>query len=80
MVDVKRLLDRLEKLYAEEKSRECEELHNAIAQVLSEKKATIQNTLYVLRMLEFELLQEKYSEIFVKESKEEEAKKPLQVG
>ena len=53
----------LEKAYAEEKEKECEELHNAIASILAEKKVTVQNALYVLELIKFELLKAKYEEL-----------------
>jgi len=63
MVDVEKLLKKLEEQYQEEKNKECEELHNAIAEVLAARKATIQNILYVLEMIRFELLRAKYEEL-----------------
>lgn len=60
---IKRMAKTLEKAYAAEKAKECEELHNAIAEILAEKKATIQNTLYVLEMIRFELLRAKYEQL-----------------
>jgi len=63
MVDVKKVVEGLEKSYNELKNKECEELHNAIADVLAEKQATVQNTLYVLKMIEFELLRAKYEQL-----------------
>ena len=60
----KDLLERFEKDYREEKRKEAEELHNAIAQVLVDNKAEIQTVLYVLEMLKFELLKEKYAQLF----------------
>jgi hypothetical protein len=61
--EYEKIVKKLEKAYAEEKEKECEELHNAIADVLSAKRATIQNTLYVLELLKFELLRAKYEQI-----------------
>jgi hypothetical protein len=63
MVDAKKMLERFEQVYQEEKNRESEELHNALAEVIAEKKATIQNTLFVLEMLRFELLRAKYEQL-----------------
>lgn len=63
MVKLDKLVERLEKAYREEKAKECEELHNAIAEVLREKKATVQNSLYVLEMIRFELLKAKYEQL-----------------
>lgn len=80
MVDLKKVAENLEKSYKEEKDKECEELHNAFASVLAEKKATVQNALYVIEMIRFELLRAKYEQLmghvtvppgggFVKEAK-----------
>jgi hypothetical protein len=63
MVEVKKLIEQFEKSYNEQKSKECEELHNAIADILAEKKASIQNALFVLEMVRFELLRAKYEQI-----------------
>lgn len=63
MVDIEKLVKGLEKTYNEEKIRECEELHNALAEVIASKKATVQNTLFVLELIRFELLRAKYEEL-----------------
>jgi hypothetical protein len=63
LVDIKAITEKLEKVYREEKEKECEELHNAIAEILAEKKATVQNTLFVIEMLRFELLRAKYEQL-----------------
>lgn len=63
MVKLERVAKSLEKAYKAEKDKECEELHSAIADILSEKKATIQNTLFVLKLIEFELLRAKYEQL-----------------
>jgi len=60
----KNLLEQFEKTYRQEKQKEAEELHNAIGAVLAEHKAEIQTVLYVLEMVKFELLKEKYSQLF----------------
>lgn len=61
------LLDQFEKTYREEKQKEAEELHNALVAVLSEHKAEIQTVLYVLEMVKFELLEDKYKQLFISE-------------
>ena len=74
MVDIKRavarilggteqILEKLEQDYAEEKNRECMELYNAMVDLLVEHKASIQNTLFVLKMIEFSYLRAKYMEL-----------------
>jgi len=57
------ILEKLEQDYAEEKNRECMELYNAIVELLVENKASIQNTLFVLKMIEFSYLRAKYVEL-----------------
>lgn len=63
LVDLKRVAKRLEEAYKAEKDKECEELHNEIAELISEKKATIQNVLFVLEIIKFELLRAKYEQL-----------------
>lgn len=65
----KDLLDQFEKAYREEKQKEAESLHNAIAVILTEQKAEIQTVLYVLEMVKFELLEERYRALFSTESR-----------
>lgn len=57
------LLQGFEKAYEQAKAKEVEELHNAFVGVMNEQKASIQNTLYVLELIKFELLEAKYKEI-----------------
>ena len=59
-----RFIQKLEVDYAQEKAREAEELHNAVAQVIADHKAEIQTVLYVLELVKFEVLQEKYKQLF----------------
>ena len=71
MVDTEKLtkrylesqLKKLEEEYNIEKNKECEELHNAIADILAEKKTTVQNALYVIKLIEFELLRARYEQL-----------------
>ncbi len=65
----KDLLEQFEKTYREEKQKEAEELHNALVAVLSEHKAEIQTVLYVLDMVRFELLEDKFKQLFAPEPK-----------
>jgi len=65
----KDLLEQFEKTYRQEKQKEAEELHNAIAAVLAEHQAEIQTVLYVLEMVKFELLAEKLKQLFATEPK-----------
>jgi len=58
-----RLLADLEKAYEGARAEEAEELHNAIVDVIGEHKASIQNALFVLELIRFELLRAKYQEI-----------------
>ena len=61
------LLKQFEKTYREEKQKEAEALHNALVVVLSENKAEIQTVLYVLDMIRFELLDDKFKQLFTAE-------------
>ena len=63
------LLQQFENTYREEKQKEAEGLHNTLVAVLSEHKAEIQTVLYVLDMIRFELLEDKFKQIFAAEPK-----------
>ncbi|QBX63335.1 hypothetical protein [Dehalococcoides mccartyi] len=65
----KDLLEQFEKTYREEKQKEAEELHNTLVAVLSEHKAEIQTVLYVLEMVKFELLEDRFKQLFTSEPK-----------
>ena len=53
----------LEKAYEEARLKEAEELHNAIVGVIQEQKASVPNSLFVLDLIRFELMEAKYKEI-----------------
>ena len=53
----------LEKAYEEARQKEGEELHNALVGVITEQKASIQNILFVLDIIRFELMEAKYKEL-----------------
>ena len=53
----------LERAYEEARTKEAEELHNALVEVIHEHKASMQNTLFVLDIIRFELMEAKYKEI-----------------
>ena len=57
------LIASLEKAYNEEKAKEINELHNAIVDVLNLHKPSIENTLFVLDIVRFTLMEAKYKEI-----------------
>lgn len=57
------LLSKFEKAYEDARKQEQEELHNALADVISEQKASIPNILLVLEVIKFEILQAKYREV-----------------
>jgi hypothetical protein len=65
----KSLIEQFEKTYREEKQKEAEDLHNALVAVLSEHRAEIQTVLYVLDMIRFELLEDKFKQLFATEPK-----------
>jgi len=66
LVDLERLAKKLEQAYQEEKNKETEELHNAIADLIASKKATVQNVVFVLDMVKYELLKAKFEELIEK--------------
>ena len=53
----------LEKAYEEAREKESEELHNALVEIIHEQKASVYNTLFVLDLIRFELMEAKYKEI-----------------
>ena len=63
-----KLIKALQKTYESERSKDAEELHNALVEVIHEHKAAIYDTLFVLDIIRFELMNAKYKEImgFVK--------------
>lgn len=56
-------VNKIKKAYEEEKANEVEELHNDLVAVIQEHKASIQNILFALDIIRFELMQAKYKEI-----------------
>ena len=65
----KDLFEQFEKTYRLEKQKEAEDLHNALVAVLSEHKAELQTILYVLEMMRFELLEDRFKQLFATEPK-----------
>ncbi len=63
------LMDQFENTYRQEKQKEAENLHNALVAVLSEHKAEVQTVLYVFDMIRFELLEDKFKQLFSAEPK-----------
>ncbi len=59
----KDLILSFEQAYNRAREQEQEELHNAIVDVLHEHKASVANTLLVLELLKFELLNSKYQHV-----------------
>lgn len=56
-------LKKIKKVYEEETASEVEELHNDLVAIIQEHKASIQNILFALDIIRFELMQAKYREI-----------------
>jgi len=63
MVRKDALFASLERTYEQARLKEQEELHNAIVGVMQEQKASVPNTLFVLDIIRFELMEAKYKEI-----------------
>ena len=57
------LLAGFEKAYEDARKREAEDLHNAIGAVLSDHRASLQNSLFVLELIKFELLRAEYEKL-----------------
>ena len=58
-----KILSELEKTYKKVRAQDAEELHNAIVEVIHEHNAAIYDTLFVLDIIRFELMEAKYKEI-----------------
>lgn len=58
------LLERFQSEWEERKKKEAEELHNDLAEVISEHQSDIYTLLFVLEMLKFEALQDKHAKLF----------------
>ena len=58
-----KILSILEKTYADAKKEESNELHNAIAEVINEHKPSLENIIFTLDIIRFELMEAKYKEI-----------------
>ena len=57
-----KILEELEKSYAKVRAGDAEELHNSLVEVIHEHNAAIYDTLFVLDLIRFELMQAKYKE------------------
>ena len=57
------LLNELEKTYAKVRAGDAESLHNDLVAVIHEHNAAIYDTLFVLDLIRFELMQAKYKEV-----------------
>lgn len=53
----------LQDAYTKERAKDSEILHNAIVDVIHENNAAVYDTLFVLDLIRFELMQAKYKEI-----------------
>lgn len=59
----KKMMEVLQKAYTKERAEDANALHNAIVEVVHEHKAAVYDTLFVLDLIRFELMQAKYREI-----------------
>lgn len=60
-----RLIESLRADHERERQVEIESVHNEIAEVLARRHVDIADSLYILELLKFELLKERYTQIFV---------------
>lgn len=58
-----KFLQAMDSAYKKERANDAEELHNALVEVIHEHKAAIYDTLFVIDLIRFELMQAKYKEI-----------------
>jgi len=64
MVDkLDELVKGMEKAYVDLKTKECAELYNEIIDVITRRKASVQNVLFTMKMVEHSLLKAKYQEL-----------------
>ena len=66
---IQKLAEELELIYQAAKKVESEALHNAIADVIAQSKPDAQTLLFVLEMVRFECLSQKYGELFIQGGK-----------
>ncbi len=62
---IQKLAEELELKYQAVKKTEAETLHNAIGEVIAEHKPDAQTLLFVLEMVRFECLSQKFGELFM---------------
>ena len=61
---IEKLLKVFEQDYLTEKKKSSEELHSAFQQIIDEQQPDIFILLYVLRLIEFEVLKQDYDKLF----------------
>jgi len=66
---MQKLAEELELKYQVAKKAEAETLHNAIAEVITQHNPDAQTLLYVLEMVRFECLSQKFGELFIQSGK-----------
>jgi len=60
---IAKIAEALEKKYSELKMKECEELYNAIVDVLTQHNATAQNALFALELAKWQIMYGFYAKI-----------------
>ena len=61
---IEKLLKTFEQDYLVEKKKSSEELHSAFQQIITEQQPDIFILLYVLHLIEFEVLKQDYDKLF----------------
>ena len=61
---IEKLLKTFEQDYLVEKKKSSEELHTSFQQIITEQQPDIFILLYVLRLIEFEVLKQDYDKLF----------------
>jgi len=60
---VKKIVETIEKQVTEEKLKECEDLYNAIVEILQQKKASAYNAYFALELAKWQIMYGFYAKI-----------------
>lgn len=63
MVEFEELVKGIEESYAKAKNKECEDFYNTVIDLITERSVSVQNVLFVLKMIEWGYLRAKYLEL-----------------
>lgn len=63
MVELEELVKGIEESYAKAKNKECEDFYNTVIDLIKERRVSVQNVLFTLKMIEWGYLRAKYLEL-----------------